>query len=212
MSRTLISTAVFVLLLAPGRPAAGAPGPRTFEVDPARSTLEIDVYRGGFLAAFGHDHLISAKEFSGRILLDPERVENSSVTFRVNTRTLTVVDPDVSDLDRDKVQSTMRSDRVLDIARYPEIAFVSTGVTRSYGTSDSWTLKVSGRLSLHGVEKEATLPVILRLTGTELNGEGEISLNQTDYGITPPKVAGGMVKVKDVVRIRFVISARGTSP
>jgi polyisoprenoid-binding protein YceI len=212
MNRTLIPIVAFAALFAHAGPAASAPEPRPFDVDAARSSLEIDVYKGGFLAAFGHDHLIAAKEFSGSILLDPERPEGSSVTFRVNTRALTVVDPDVSDLDRVKVQSTMQSDRVLDIARFPEIVFVSTGVTRTHKNGDSWTVTVTGKLSLHGVEKEATLPLILKLTGGEIEGQGEVTLNQTDYGITPVKVAGGMVKVKDTVRIRFVIRTRGTSP
>ena len=212
MKQALISIAALLFLLAHDGPAAAASGTQTFNVDTARSSLEIDVYKGGFLGAFGHDHLIAAKELSGRVLLDPERLERSSVTLRVNARALTVIDPDISDLDRVRVQSTMQGDRVLDIARFPEIVFVSTGVTRALKNGESWAVTVAGKLSLRGVEKEATLPVTLRLTGGELEGQGELALNQTDYGITPVKVAGGMVKVKDTVRIRFVIRARGTAP
>jgi hypothetical protein len=39
----------------------------------------------------------------------------------------------------------------------------------------------------------------------QLRGEGEISILQTDYGITPVKVGGGAVKVKDKLKIAFTI-------
>ena len=36
---------------------------------------------------------------------------------------------------------------------------------------------------------------------------GETSLLQTDFGITPIKVAGGSVRVKNKVRVRFNLAA-----
>jgi polyisoprenoid-binding protein YceI len=212
MSRIVIAIAAVASLLVTEGATALAPGPRPFEFDAAGNTLEIEVYKGGLLGAFGHDHVIAAKEFSGRVLLDPERLQNSSVTLRVAARALTVVDTGISDADRARVQSTMLSDKVLDVARFSEIVFVSTGVIQARKNGDSWNLTLAGRLSLHGVEKEATFPVTLRIADGELEADGEVFLRQTDYGITPVKVAGGMVKVKDTLRIHFAIHARGTSP
>ncbi len=41
--------------------------------------------------------------------------------------------------------------------------------------------------------------------GNELRGQGEVSILQTDYGITPVKVGGGSVKVKDKLKITFTV-------
>ena len=43
----------------------------TYEIDSARSTMQIDVYKEGFFKAFGHDHLVATKEPSGRVAFDP---------------------------------------------------------------------------------------------------------------------------------------------
>jgi len=63
------------------------------------------------------------------------------------------------------------------------------------------------KLKLHGVEKAIHLPVGVSIAGNELIAQGELFLLQIDYGITPAKVAGGTVKVKDRLRIRFEMHA-----
>jgi len=44
-------------------------------------------------------------------------------------------------------------------------------------------------------------------TAEELHGKGELSILQTDYGITPVKAGGGTVKVKDKLKITVNIVA-----
>jgi hypothetical protein len=52
-----------------------------------------------------------------------------------------------------------------------------------------------------------SFPLHLRANNNELRAEGEVSILQTDYGITPVKVGGGTVKVKDKLKITFNIVA-----
>jgi len=81
---TGITVLVFVgAALSPGQHVQSQ---ATYEIDSARSTIQVDVYKEGFFKAFGHDHLVTAKEFSGRFVFDPNHAENSSVTFRVATK------------------------------------------------------------------------------------------------------------------------------
>ena len=179
----------------------------TYVIDPAKSTLEIDVYREGFLKVFGHDHLVAAKDFSGAVQFDPNHVESSSVTLRVAAKSLTVADPGESEKERGQVQATMQGDSVLDVARFPEITFQLTRVQKAGRLGDAWRISLTGTLALHGVQKPVTFPVVVRLLADELNAQGEVFLLQTDFGITPVKVAGGTVRVKDRLRVRFVIHA-----
>jgi polyisoprenoid-binding protein YceI len=178
-----------------------------FRIDADHSKLEIHVGTAGFFKAFGHDHLISAKRFSGQARFSERSIENSSVTFTVETKSLEVLDPGESEKDRAEVQATMLGDTVLNSMQFPEIKFTSSGVRVVRTGSDGIEAKLEGKLSLHGVEKPVTVPVRIRISGDKLTATGEVELRQSDYGITPIKVGGGAVRVKDELKIQFEIVA-----
>jgi len=181
---------------------------QNYSVDAARSKVEIHVYKEGVFKAFSHDHLIVAKEVSGAVQFDAEKIEQSTVRLQIPTRAITVIDPGESEKDRHDVQTTMEGDKVLDVAKFPEIIFTSSGVSAAKKTPGGWEATLSGNLKLHGVEKSISFPLRVHAEAGELRGEGEVSILQTDYGITPVKVAGGSVKVKDKLKISFDIVAR----
>jgi len=178
-----------------------------YSVDATHSKVEINVYKEGVFKAFGHDHVIAAKEVSGQLQFDSEKIEQSTVRLKIPTKSITVVDPGESEKDRHDVQATMEGDKVLDVAKFPAITFASSGVSAAKKTPNGWELTLSGKLNLHGVEKPVSFPLRVHADANELRGEGEVSILQTDYGITPVKVAGGSVKVKDKLKITFDIVA-----
>jgi polyisoprenoid-binding protein YceI len=203
----VLSSATLALLamLACYSPSAAAQTSYTF--DASHSSIEINVYKEGLFSAFAHNHLIATKNFSGSVQLDSNRIENSSVALRVDAKSLTVIDPGASDKDRQQIQTTMLGDQVLDPARYPEISFHSTGVTQIKRQGSGWRVTLTGPLQLHGTEKQINFPLSVRIDNGEMVAEGEVSLLQTDFGIAPIKIAGGAVKVKDRLRLRFEIHA-----
>jgi polyisoprenoid-binding protein YceI len=208
MGQRLTSSGAALLLIA-GATFAGERA--NYSIDGTRSKMEIKVYKEGVFKAFGHDHILAAKGLSGQVQFDPEKIDHSTVRLKIPTKSITVVDPGESEKDRREVQATMESEKVLDVAKFPEITFTSTGVTSVKKTPDGSELTLSGRLNLHGVEKPVSFPLQVRADADELRGEGELSILQTDYRITPVKVGGGSVKVKDKLKITFNIVAR-TNP
>jgi len=174
--------------------------------------LQISVYKEGLLKAFGHDHLISADMLSGRVLFNAEMLEDSSVDLTVEEASLRVIEPGVSESDRQQIQSTMAGKAVLDEQSFPAIRFTSTRVMREKKTSDGWDLTLEGSLTLHGVPKSISLPLHLSEEDGELRAYGEVSILQTDFGISPIKVGGGAVKVKNRIRIRFDVVADKRRP
>jgi polyisoprenoid-binding protein YceI len=60
---------------------------------------------------------------------------------------------------------------------------------------------VSGSLTIHGVTRVVTFPVVL----SDGRYRGETRLRQTDFGIKPIRIAGGTVSVKDELKIEFDI-------
>lgn len=198
---------LFLGLLLSSRAGAQASSTPEYAINSEKSRLEISVYKEGVFKAFGHNHLISASSISGRILFNQKMPADSSVDLTVEAASLTVIDPGESDSDRRQVQSTMAGKEVLDAQKYPEIRFISTRVTSEKKTDEGWEIAVDGRLILHGIEKPISLPLRLSARNGELRAEGEASILQTDFGITPIKVGGGTVRVKDKVRIRFDVVA-----
>lgn len=173
--------------------ACAAAGAQTREVDRSNSSVTVQVHKSGLFSAFGHEHTIVAPVASGSF--DPEQ-RTVRLTFRVSD--MKVADKDASDSDRAEVDRTMKSDKVLDGERYPEISFVSSSVESS-GTN---RFLVKGNLTLHGAMHAIEFPVQLE------DGcySGSVRVKQTDFGMTPVRVGGGTVKVKDEVDINFTVA------
>lgn len=165
-------------------------------IDTEHSTLTVHVYRTGLFGKFGHDHEIQAPIAEGSM----EDGEKPSVALRVRTSEMKVLDPDLEPKKRDDVQETMLSDKVLDSVNNPEIRFASTRVT--VVGPDKWL--VTGTLTLHG-ETHAVTARVHRENGRY---QGETTIRQTDYGMTPVSVAGGTVSVKNEVKIQFDIAVK----
>lgn len=161
-------------------------------IDAAHSMMTVKVFKAGALAAFGHDHEISAPIESGTVDATAKRVE-----LKVRAGALRVRDPKASDSDRAQIQKTMVGPEVLDTERYPEIAFRATAAEAA--GPNAW--RITGQLTLHGETRPVTVEV------REEGGRyvGSASLRQSEFGIKPVKVAGGTVKVKDEVRLEFQI-------
>ncbi len=167
------------------------------DIDPAASKITINVEKSGLFAAFAHNHTIAAPLASGHL-----DVEKRTVELKFRSQEMKVLDLGVKESERTDTQQTMQSDKVLDTARFPEISFVSTSVeTPAGGSSSPKRYLVRGNLTLHGVTRPIELPVSF----AEGRYAGKVTLKQTDFGITPVKIAGGAVKVKDAIEIEFEI-------
>jgi hypothetical protein len=58
------------------------------------------------------------------------------------------------------------------------------------------------------VTRNQSIPVRIAVFDEMLRASGEFTLNQSDYGIKPISVAGGVLKVKDEVKFSFEMVAR----
>jgi len=160
-------------------------------IDAANSSITIHLGKSGLFSAAAHEHQVSAPIEEGGI--DDSAL--GRVWFTVRASRLTVSPAP----DQAKVQSTMQSD-VLESERYPDIKFEST-LVRGAG-ENRWI--VTGNLTLHGTANPVTADV------RKANGAytGEARIKQTQFGIKPVSIAGGTVKVKDELKIEFVIRAK----
>ena len=163
-------------------------------IDVRHSKLIVFVYKAGLFSALADNHVISAPIANGTIATAP----SPAVEFFVNAADLVPLDPSLDPAKRAEVRTRMLGADVLDTARFPTIRFVSTAIEPA--GSDRWN--VSGNLTIHGVTRPLTFPVVL----SDGRYRGEAKIRQRDFGITPIRIAGGTVSVKDEVRIEFEIA------
>jgi polyisoprenoid-binding protein YceI len=192
----LLRTILAVATLLAALPLLAQDKSRERAVDTQRSTITIHVGKSGMLSAAAHDHTIIAPISSGTV----RESTASHIEFTIETAKMTVTpDPKIDAKDQATIQTHME-DMVLETKKYPEIAFRSSRIERI--ADGQW--KVDGDLSLHGVTKPVSLNV--KLSGDSWSTR--TVLKQTDFGIKPISIGGGMIKVKDEVEIDFQIFAR----
>ena len=163
-------------------------------IDSVHSTIIVYVYKTGILTGLAHNHEIEVPIAWGEV----KDSNTPSVEMRVDSTKLRVWDPEASDSTRATIQATMQGAEVLDVGHFPEIHFQSTGVEPN--GADHWIVR--GNLDLHG----QTHPISFDVAFKDGFYQGTAALKQTGFGITPVKVAGGTVKVKDEVKIAFSIA------
>ncbi len=186
--------------------------PQTYVVDPGRSRVRIHLDRTGLMKFMGHEHQIDAPVTDGRVEVVDDDPTRSTVALRFDSARLALVPGSEPAGDIPTVEGRMRGPEVLDVTRYPEIAFVSKSV-RSVATEGGRVrLVVSGSLTLHGRSVPVELPLeVTRAVDAGIEARGQTNLNLRDLGIEPPSVAG-VVKVANRFRLEFEIHATASAP
>lgn len=167
----------------------------------AESRLEVRTGKAGLLGFAGHEHTIRATGFSGLIVYFPQQPASSRVEIHVATDSLVVLTPpDTAEIR--KVTEAMR-DRVLEVARYPEITFTSRELSSASGG-----FHMSAAITMHGRTRVVPLDVRVTVGADTLRAGAAFSVNQSDFGITPFRGGpGGTVRVADRVSFDIAVVA-----
>ena len=181
MTKTFVAVALTLLvptvLLAKDQP-----------LDTARSRITIHVGKAGLFSAAGHEHEVSAPIAQGAM----DDSGAGRVWFRVEAAKMQVL----PEKDQAAVQKDMQ-DKVLESATFPQIRFESTAIKKV--GEGRWS--VTGNLTLHG----KTNPVLAEVHVDGNAYAGQAAIKQSQFGIRQVSAAGGTVKVKDELKIDFVI-------
>jgi len=165
---------------------ATATAVRTFAIDKTHSEVLFQVR-----------HLVTKvrgrfTDFGGTLHFDPARPEGSSIEFAINAASVDTAAPD-----RD---AHLRSDDFFAVEKFPTITFVSSNVssrrqsqaqteTADRSTQSVERFDVTGTLTIRGVAKEVTLPVLYLgeakdpWGNTKAGFETELTINRRDFGL-----------------------------
>lgn len=188
-----------------------APGSVRYEVDAPHSEIEFLVYKAGTLAAFGHNHTVEARQFSGEVYLAPS-FQDSLFSLRLPVQDFEVdraearaaagadfaSHPTANDI-KGTTEHMLGADG-LDAVQYPEVTIQSVSVS---GATDRPEMTV--RITLHGTPRDVRLPVAVSRDGDDLTAAGDFELRQTEFGMRPYSALGGALQVADVFKVHFRI-------
>lgn len=179
--------------------------PGLYCIDAKASHIEIHVFRGGFLSAFGDNHVIALNHFSGT-------AKSSGKTWEVDvvgeSASLEVKDPKSAASTRAEVQSTMVGPTQLDVTRYPKIEVRAISLVPG-GTGQSW--RMIADVTLHGVTRRVEFPLAWSQDGNVLRVHGKKKLLLRDFKIEPISKGFGAVQVRNEFDLIYDIVLRRSS-
>jgi YceI-like protein len=184
-------------------------GEPVFRVDTARSRLVIEVRRGGTFAQVGHDHVVASHDIHGMVAPRDARAD-----LYVSLERLVVDEPEVraeSGFDAgipDAAIAATRANmlnRVLHAEMYPFALISVTGIDVNR--------MLTAAITVNGVNRSVRIPIDVQMDGDDLSASGALSIDQSDFGITPLSLFNGAIQVQNRVDIRFSIhGSRAVSP
>jgi polyisoprenoid-binding protein YceI len=133
--------ALGILAQVPTRAVASA----NWRIDPSRTHIAFAIDAVGYPRTQGQ-----FRQFAGRISVDLDHPDKSSVAFHVQSQSVDVGSPSFDDY--------LRSVAFLDAALFPSIDFVSSSVEKV----DDHTVRVTGELTLLGVTRPLSVDVAVQ--------------------------------------------------
>lgn len=188
-----------------------APGSVHYAVDAQHSEVEFLVYKAGSLAAFGHNHTVEAREFSGDVYLAPD-FKASLLSLKLPVKSFEVDRAEAraaagadftSKPSANDIKGTtehMLGPGTLDADKYPEVTIQSASIS-----GDLPKAEMTVRINLHGTVRDVKVAVTVSRDGDDLTAAGDFELRQTEFGITPFSAVGGALQVADTLKVHFKI-------
>jgi polyisoprenoid-binding protein YceI len=178
-----------------------------YRLVPDESKFTVQAFAEGLFSAFGHDPVLAIKDFRGEVQFVPGSFESASLNITIKADSILLTN-EVKEKDRSEIEQTMR-EQVLEIDKYPEIAFVSSNISVTRLAEGRYRARVIGDLTFHGAtQKNLWITSEVNVSGESLSARGEFSLKQTDFGIKPFSAVGGTIKLKNELKFTFDIAGK----
>ena len=120
-------------------------------------------------------------------------VSGDSSGYQVTAITFTAALTDLHSVDsvagRDVTQRDSFVSRQMNLQQFPDATFTaSAGSVPATDGSGKVDVSAAGKLTIHGVTKDVTVTAQAQLTGGKIEIAGNLSIDMTDYGVSPPSV------------------------
>lgn len=188
--------------------AASLASENVYQISETESHLDILARREGPLARFGHDHVVVAHPEEGYVLIRPIPAESRAdlrflvynlVVDPVSARAHYQLDTEPSAEDINNTRDNLFN-KVLYPDQWSEIrvsAFFKYPTTHPKSAS----VMIHATTTIRGIERDHQFPARLLSHGDVLIMDANMTISQTDFGIEPYSILGGMLSVGDTLEV-----------
>lgn len=185
-------------------------GGKVFTLDPKASIVNIFAFRAGRAASKGHNHVLSAPQFAGFVYVPSGTLAGSRFDLEFRLDQLVIDDPQyrsklgsafATNPTSEDIRSTkdhMLGERNLQADRYPFVVIHSLAIA---GEVPKLAARIE--IELHGQKREMWVPLDVEGLPDQLVVTGSFVLRQSDFGIAPYSIFGGLLAVQDEMVIEF---------
>ena len=176
-----------------------------FRIDPQQSSIRLRVYRDGPLARLGHNHVIVATGLTG-VLYKEKEITRSAFELTLPVAQLAVDRPadriaagpdfsgELSEFAIAGTRENMLGPKLLAADQYPDIKLASMAIE---GAPPD--VRCTVEVTVRGVKTQLVVPAAVEVGDRVVVIRGELSLTQTQLGLTPFSVLGGGLRVRDAI-------------
>lgn len=187
--------------------------PARYQIDDEKSWVRIQVFRGGLLAGFGHNHVVSVHDLSGTIEM-ADNVSESRLHLEFPVTSLTVDEPEdreaegerfrrkISDKSIAETRENMLGDKLLQGDIFPIIVLAGKSIS---GTLPDLVIRTE--TTVRDNTAEIDFPAQVNVVDQKIIVSGSMPVSQEDLGLGRFKAALGALRVKDELVVRYRITA-----
>jgi hypothetical protein len=187
-----------------------AAGGRVMRLQPDASEIRMVVFRGGRAVNLGHNHVLSAPEFEG-FFYWPEQgaaAARFDIVFRLDQLVFDVpshraaLGPAFAAVLSDAAIAATRGHMLgpenMQADRYPLVRIHSLEIA---GEAPKFVARLA--IEMHGQTREMRIPLTVTGLPQRVSASGALVLRQSEFGVQPYSVMGGLLAVQDDVVLEF---------
>ncbi len=146
-------------------------------------------------------HTLNFKDWKGSAALRDGKPEGGTLEFTVNVASLEEVTKERNEY-TGKLEEHLKSPEFFDVAKFPAATFKSSEIKAGGDpVAAGSTHSIKGSLTLRGVTKEVSFPATVAVTGKDLSGKAEFSINRKDFGIVYPGKPDDLIRDGVVLKL-----------
>lgn len=95
--------------------------------------------------------------------------------------------------------------------KYPKAEFrgrITNPGAVSFGKDGSYNVTATGKLSIHGVTRDVTVPGVLMIKGNEATINSKFKVRTADYGIQIPSLVEGKIAKEIAITVNTILQRR----
>lgn len=175
-------------------PVAGA---EVLAVTPENSKI-------GFIGAkVSAQHVGHFGAFTGSVQLIEGKPEKSTVSFAVQTASVTMEDGG------EKLVNHLKAKDFFFVEQFPQATFTSTEI-KPGSDQTGYNYTVTGNLELRGTKKGVTFPARIEVTAGQLTVSTEFGINRKDWGIEYPGMKDDLIKDNVLIQVALTLPRPAT--